>query len=186
MTDINHLEESMTGSVDTHGPQAAEAPPPRERFQVVVVDPPWSRNPVVEDICALPIQDLVHDDCVLWLWAPNNRISDAGRILDAWGFEQRTMLTWVKDRTASSGSWILLDKTEQCILAVRGNPMINIMNQTTVLEAPRQEAKPEEFYKMVEAMCPGNKVELFGQRCRDGWKTGCPNGTPSDKEPKAA
>jgi N6-adenosine-specific RNA methylase IME4 len=30
--------------------------------------------------------------------------------------------------------------------------------------------KPEEFYILVEATCPGSKVELFARQARAGWQ----------------
>jgi len=43
---------------------------------------------------------------------------------------------------------------------------------TTVLEAARREhsRKPEEFYALVEATCPGSRVELFSRQEREGWR----------------
>jgi len=30
--------------------------------------------------------------------------------------------------------------------------------------------KPEEFYELVEATCPGSKLELFAREKRPGWE----------------
>jgi N6-adenosine-specific RNA methylase IME4 len=42
----------------------------------------------------------------------------------------------------------------------------------TVLEAARREhsRKPEEFYALVEKVCPGSRVELFARQQREGWR----------------
>jgi len=165
---------------------AAEPPPlPSGPFRVIVADPPWmygsrandpthrARNPYpdmsVEDICALPVADLAADDCVLWLWTTNAHMREAFEVLDAWGFEQKTILTWVKDRMGT-GDW-LRGQTEHCLLATRGRPAILLTNQTTVLHGPLREhsRKPDEFYALVEALCPGSKVELFSRQAREGW-----------------
>ena len=94
---------------------------------------------------------------------------DAYRHLAAWGFEHKTILTWVKDRMGT-GDW-LRGRTEHCILAVRGRPVVNLTNQTTVLEAVRREhsRKPDEFYALVEALCPGARLEMFAREPRAGW-----------------
>jgi hypothetical protein len=42
-----------------------------------------------------------------------------------------TMLTWAKDRMGN-GYW-LRGQTEHCILAVPGNPIVTLVNQTTLL-----------------------------------------------------
>jgi N6-adenosine-specific RNA methylase IME4 len=122
-----------------------------------------------DEICALPVPGLAHEDSVLWLWATNAHLRDAFRVLDAWGFQQKTVLTWVKDRMGT-GDW-LRGQTEHCVLALRGNPVVTLTNQSTVLDAPRGEhsEKPEEFYRLVESLCPGSKLEMFARTPRPGW-----------------
>src|SRR5262245_65934682 len=94
---------------------------------------------------------------------------DAFRVLDAWGFVEKTIVTWVKDRMGT-GDW-LRGQTEHCILAVRGKPIVTLTNQTTVLHGPLREhsRKPDEFFALVEKLCPGTKLEMFCRRSREGW-----------------
>jgi N6-adenosine-specific RNA methylase IME4 len=94
-------------------------------------------------------------------------------IVEAWGFTQKTILTWVKDRMGI-GDW-LRGQTEHCIMAVRGHLTTTPTNQTTVIHAPRREhsRKPEEFYALVEDLCPaaaGGRLDLFQRRPREGWQ----------------
>jgi N6-adenosine-specific RNA methylase IME4 len=165
---------------------AAEPPPlPDGPFRVIVLDPPWhyDKRPedasqrgslpypsmTLEEIKALPIADMAADDCILWLWTTNAHLFDCPRLLSAWGFTHKTVLTWGKDRMGC-GDW-LRGQTEHCILAVRGQPVVKLTNQTTLLTAPVREhsRKPEEFYVLVESLCPGSKVELFQRTPRPGW-----------------
>jgi N6-adenosine-specific RNA methylase IME4/ParB-like chromosome segregation protein Spo0J len=159
-----------------------EASPPElptGPFQVIVADPPWrygSGNDLpyptmdIEEIKALPVEDIAADDAVLWLWTTNAHLRLAFDVVDAWGFEYRTLLTWVKDRMGT-GEW-LRGQTEHCMLAVRGKPVFLHGNHTTVVDAARREhsRKPEEFYALVQATCPGGKVELFSRQQRSGWQ----------------
>ena len=164
----------------------AEPPPlPGGKFRVIVADPPWRydnraadpshRNALpypsmtVEEIAALPIADRATDDAMLWLWTTNSHLPEAWAIIEAWGFTYKTMLTWAKNRMGT-GDW-LRGQTEHCLLCVRGKPTINLTNQTTLLHATlRQHSKkPNEFYAMVEALCPGSKLELFQRTPREGW-----------------
>ena len=92
-------------------------------------------------------------------------------VLDAWGFERRTILTWVKDRIGY-GEW-LRNRTEHCIMAVRGKPVVQLTNESTVLFAPvgRHSEKPDEFYALVERLCPAPRyAELFSRRARPNWR----------------
>jgi N6-adenosine-specific RNA methylase IME4 len=175
-----------------------EPPPlPQKRFQVLVIDPPWeyglrdgdathrNRTPYptmrFEQLIDLPVPDLLTDG-VLWLWTTNNHMPDACRLLMAWGFELKTILTWVKMASTGNphigvGHW-LRNATEHCLLATAGrvqsfSHLETLKAQSTVLIAPKSEhsAKPEEFYDLVEGLCPGGeKLELFARRQRPGWQ----------------
>jgi N6-adenosine-specific RNA methylase IME4 len=124
----------------------------------------------VAAICALPVASLAHEDSILWLWTTNFRMREAFAVLDAWGFQHRTLLTWVKDRFGT-GDW-LRGQTEHCIMAVRGRPVVQLTNQTTVLYGPvrAHSQKPEEFYAFVERLCPAPRyAELFSRQHRENW-----------------
>jgi len=160
-------------------------PIPEGPFRVIVADPPWpyasraddpthrARNPypdmTIEAMRAIPVASRAHADSILWLWTTNAFLREAFSILDAWGFEQKTMLTWVKNQMGT-GNW-LRGMTEHCLLAIRGNPLVTLTNQTTALIADRGEhsVKPDEFYALVESLCPGSKLELFARASREGW-----------------
>lgn len=93
------------------------APPPlpgRGPYSVIVADPPWPYEVRREDpshratypypqmslaeICALDVRALAAPDCVLWLWVTNFHMLNGARgVLDAWGFEPITILTWAKE-----------------------------------------------------------------------------------------
>lgn len=123
----------------------------------------------IEDIKALPVESIAAEDATLWLWTTNAHLRVAFDVVEAWGFEYKTMLTWVKDRMGT-GEW-LRGQTEHCLLAARGKPVFLHGQHTTALQAIRREhsRKPEEFYALVEAACPGNRVELFCRQHRQGW-----------------
>lgn len=160
--------------------------PPVGKFPVIVVDPPWAYSNRADDAthraanpypsmttAAICKMDLPADkDCILWLWTTNAFMRDAFTVLDAWGFEQKTILTWVKDRMGL-GDW-LRGRTEHCILAIKGKPAVRLTNQTTVLEAKLgpHSRKPDEFYAMVEKLCPTRPLlEMFAREERKGWTT---------------
>jgi N6-adenosine-specific RNA methylase IME4 len=164
-----------------------EAEPPQlpdGSYRVLVADPPWeysnqsyrSGNRGAVDYPTMELSDLKEldvpaaDDSVLWLWTTNAFMSEAHELLDLWGFEQKTILTWVKERMGV-GHW-LRNQTEHCLLATRGNPTVDLEDQTTYLKAPRREhsRKPDEFYELVESLCPGSKYELFARQAREGWE----------------
>jgi N6-adenosine-specific RNA methylase IME4 len=168
----------------------AEPPPYPSHgpYRVIVADPPWmyelrSADPShrgitpypqmsIESICAeaAKVDAIAHDNCILWLWTTNHHMREAFTVLEAWGFGQKTILTWVKDKMGC-GDW-LRGQTEHCLMAVRGAPIVQLTNQTTVLHGPLRahSQKPEEFYAFVESLCPAPRyAELFSRSAREGW-----------------
>ena len=120
----------------------------------------------IADICAKgpDIRAIAHEDCILWLWTTNHHMREAFTVLDAWGFAHKTMLTWVKDKMGT-GDW-LRGKTEHCLLATLGRPVVTLTNQTTELRGPLREnsRKPDEFYGFVEGLCPASRYATLFHR----------------------
>ena len=156
------------------------------QYSCVVIDPPWrfNKNRVddetqrgqtpypsmsEQEIASIKIPAL--ENCILWLWTTNAHLvtGEASRILYAWGFEPKTMFTWVKNKMGV-GEWGR-GQTEHVILATKGHPVMQPPIPATYFEAPVTEhsQKPEIFYKIVEACCPGPKVEMFARVVREGW-----------------
>jgi N6-adenosine-specific RNA methylase IME4/ParB-like chromosome segregation protein Spo0J len=157
---------------------------PEGKFDVIVVDPPWPYGTKYDPDgrrCASPYPEMsleeikalklpASENCVLWLWTTNAFMHEAFHVLEAWGFEPKTILTWAKNKPGL-GDW-LRGQTEHCILAVKGKPVINLTNQTTLLfgEARGHSRKPEEFYRLVESLCFGRKLDYFAREKREGWE----------------
>lgn len=171
--------------------QIAKEPPPLPKgpFRVIVADPPWayekrasdaSHREVspfpsmsIRDIKAMDVEAMACTNCILWLWTTNAHMEEAFGVVKKWGFMQKTILTWVKNKLGM-GDW-LRGKTEHCLLAVRGKPTVTTCDSgeapTTVIHGKVREhsRKPEEFYELVERLCPGSKLELFARERRKGW-----------------
>lgn len=95
---------------------------------------------------------------------------DAFPLLKGWGFELKNIVTWVKDHMGI-GRW-LRSQSEFCIMAVKGKPAVKLTNQTTVIHGERREhsRKPDEFYKLVETLCIGRRLDYFSREKRPGWE----------------
>ncbi len=183
---VNGVHRKLKVARQVEALEAEPVPLPEGPYRVIVVDPPWryesrSTDPTHRGACPyadmsqqelleLPIGSIAHDDSIIWLWTTNAFVADALELLDAWGFQHKTTLSWVKDRMGT-GDW-LRGKTELCLLGVRGKPVVTLTNQTTALSAPAGEhsAKPKAFYEMVESLCPGSKIDVFARRKREGWE----------------
>ena len=156
-------------------------------YRVIVVDAPWpyeirdedpSNRGVspyatmsIADIRAVRVSDIAHADCIVWMWTTNYHMREAYELLDAWGFEPKTILTWAKNRMGL-GDW-LRGQTEHAIMAVRGKPVVTLTSQTTLLHAPvrAHSEKPVEFYDLVESLCPAPRyADLFSRyRHNERW-----------------
>ncbi len=156
-------------------------PPPlpnKGPYRVIVADPPWpyelrkadpshrATHPYPQmslaEIRAVDVAEIAHGDCILWLWTTNHHMREAFGVLDAWGFQHKTILTWAKDRMGT-GDW-LRGQTEHCLMAVRGKPIVTLTNQTTLLHGPlrKNSEKPDEFYPFIEGLCPAPRyASLF-------------------------
>lgn len=161
--------------------------PPEGKFSVIVADPPWSysaradddthraANPypsmTIKQIIDMPLANNALDDSILWLWTTNAFMVEAHTVAHSWGFQVKTILTWAKNRMGL-GDW-LRGQTEHCLMCVKGNPVVTLTNQTTLLNGPMRQhsRKPDEFYAMVETLCPGSKCEFFSREKRKGWTT---------------
>lgn len=158
---------------------------PGEPVDVLVVDPPWrydsraqdathrAANPYPDmtplEIAKLSIPKELNENAIVWLWTTNAFMNHAFVIAGKWGLKVKTILTWAKDRMGT-GDW-LRGQTEHCLLCVKGKPTITLTNQTTLLRGPLREhsRKPEEFFDLVNSLCPGTKREKFGREKRPGW-----------------
>jgi N6-adenosine-specific RNA methylase IME4 len=173
------------------------------KYPTIVADPPWKYQKMVQperttatrqaeheyptlsmrQIAALPVKDLAEDDAHLYLWVTVPRLfGDRGDrsftpldVMEAWGFEFKTMLTWVKPSPGLG--WYFRGQTEHILFGVRGHPAIRteaVGRVSNVLTAPRgrgHSAKPEAFLDLVERVSPGPYLELFARRNRLGWDT---------------
>jgi hypothetical protein len=116
-------------------------------YRVASIDLPWpygvrSEDPSkrgvrpyptmsIEQMCVLPVASIMHEDSILWMWTTNAFMRHAYTVLDAYGFKDKTILTWDKGRFGTGD--YLLGQTEHAIMAVRGNPIVTLTNQTTLL-----------------------------------------------------
>lgn len=168
---------------------------PEGKFAAILADPPWRFRTWSEtnqnrsasnhyslmtlpEICALPVVDLVAEDCVLFLWVTRPMLPQALQVAEAWGFEYKTVaFTWTKTTKHGKehmglGYWSR-GNPEQCWLFTRGNPK-RLPTGRGVREwmtAPVREhsRKPDETHERIERLVAGPYLELFGRAQRHGW-----------------
>lgn len=98
----------------------------------------------------------------------------AMEIVRGWGFEPKTILTWVKSENGAGMGWFFRGDTEHVVFAVRGNlPISSDRRVSNVFRGSRGEhsQKPDSFLDLVEQVSPGPYLEMFARRQRLGWDT---------------
>lgn len=159
-----------------------------QRFPVIYADPPWryehsqsisreieNQYPTMslDEICALPVQDVITPDAILFLWTTSPKLEESMRVIDAWGFTYRTCFVWVKDKIGMG--YYARQRHELLLVAKRGDiptPPPSA-RYDSVIEAPRGEhsEKPLEVYEMIETMYPDlPRIEFFARTQRAGWE----------------
>ena len=86
------------------------------KFSTVLADPPWQfanrtgkmapehkrlhryQTMKLEEICALPVREVVADKAHLYLWVPNALLSEGLQVMKSWGFSYKTNIVWYKVR----------------------------------------------------------------------------------------
>lgn len=166
------------------------------KYQVIYADPPWQfsnanvksrgeRTTVSDKYDTLPWQKIAAldvpsaDDSVLMMWTTDAHLEYALRVIEAWGFEYKTMgFVWVKREKSGKPAKVLgpwgMKSHELCLLATkgRGHSLLKARNVCQLLEAERtgHSRKPDEARRRIEEMFPGSrKLELFGRERFPGW-----------------
>jgi N6-adenosine-specific RNA methylase IME4 len=169
---------------------------PDKKYNIIYADPGWSFNNKrtggsmisgasqqytvsgVDEICALPVQSIAADDCVLFMWWVASMPKEALAVVDAWGFELKTMtgFAWVKKTTRwkpffGMGFWTRAG-SENCLIATRGKAKRVSASVRSVVEhrVDKHSKKPNAFRdKIVELAGDLPRIELFARQVHPGW-----------------
>lgn len=172
------------------------------RYRTIVADPPWKytvtapptkkgggpssaeRNYdtlTTAEIATLPVGDLASENAHLYMWVTNPVLTEqrmwgggpnACGIARAWGFEPKTLLTWIKSEAGAGMGFFFRGDTEHVLFAVKGNLPIPAEHRVSNVFRGHRGAhsqKPDGFLDLVERVSPGPYVELFARRARFGW-----------------
>lgn len=163
----------------------------KNKYTVIVVDPPWAygsdtgrartaehhykttgnggkeinrkTGAGVENIATqTPVEEWADKNCHLYMWVTNPKLPFAFSLLDAWGFQYKTMLTWVKTtgagRVHGGGmGWFFRGSTEHVLFAVKGNkPIPSSLRKPNVVMSPPtgHSVKPMAFYGLLRSIYP--------------------------------
>jgi N6-adenosine-specific RNA methylase IME4 len=178
------------------------------RYRTIVADPPWPvtdygarslstaghwredhtgqalgvpyQRMSIEEIAALPVNDLADTDAHLYVWAVNAYLTEAYDVVKAWGFRTRpVLLTWCKEPRGLGFGGTYANTTEFCLFTRRGSlPALRRWDSTWfpfkrpyVNGKPAHSVKPDGMQDVIEQVSPGPYLELFARSNRLGWDT---------------
>ena len=167
--------------------KATQLPTGEQKFSVIYADPPWrydfsettnreieNQYPTmdIEEIKAVKVSEFCHTDAVLYLWATAPKLREGLAVMDAWGFEYKTHMVWVKDKIGM-GYWAR-SQHELILIGTRGqfSPPPAEKRVSSIIEAPRMKhsQKPVQCAELLETLYPEMaKIELFCREPRKGW-----------------
>lgn len=155
------------------------------KYRTIYADPPWQYDNQatrastdnhyttmpVSDIAALPVNQLVEDEALLFLWTTNGFLFECKEVIDAWGFEFKSSMVWVKTQMGI-GNYVR-NAHELLLICNRGGCQTEKAGRSQMswveCERGQHSAKPIRFRKIVESLSRSNRLELFGRQAADGW-----------------
>ncbi len=164
---------------------------PEGKYKIIYADPPWQyateqhgkekqetvlethySTMALDDICKLPVGNLVKDNAVLFLWTTSPKLFEAKSVIDAWGFEYKASIIW--DKIKHNVGYYVSVRHEFLLICTKGSCLPdsnNLMDSVVSVERTEHSKKPDIFYEMIENMYQGKKIELFARKKREGWDT---------------
>ena len=163
-----------------------------KQYEIILADPPWryaqkglqgaaeNHYPTmsIKELCALPVADFAARNSALFLWATFPQLPEAMQLIQAWGFQYKTVaFVWLKQNRKSPGWFYGLGfwtrgNAEVCLLATRGHPKREAANVHQFIISPIEahSKKPDVTRdKIVSLMGDLPRVELFARQTVPGW-----------------
>lgn len=154
-----------------------------DKYGVIYADPPWLYGNqgtraatgnhyggmTVDELCELPVKALSADDAFLHLWTTNAFLFECERIMEAWGYEYRSVYVWAKPQMGIGNYWRV--SHEFLLLGRRGSPewRARDIKSWGQFDRGRHSAKPEQVRQHIERACAGPYLEMFARRPAPGW-----------------
>lgn len=132
----------------------------------------------VEQIKALPVNELADAGAHLWLWVTNQTLRAGFDVMEAWGFKYHQTITWVK--SSGLGNYFIC-QTEHILFGYKDRCEFNKARYIPNIyhwpkAKPGQHSrKPAESYKLIESVSDEPRIELFARPITpmfpkiDGW-----------------
>ena len=184
---LNAVDMSQVISATLKLPQGNFPTIPKLKYQTLVIDPPWQTEKIlrevrpnqkeefdyptmtIDEIKALPIKDLVHENCHVYLWTTHKYLPTAFEVFRFWDVKYECLLTWVKNVGFTPFSWMY--STEHILFGRIGNLELLMKGKRLDFKADVREhsRKPNEFYELVREVSPEPRLDMFAREKHEGF-----------------
>jgi N6-adenosine-specific RNA methylase IME4 len=167
-SEVNKALRLSRVEIDEH--RVLELQPIEGKFRTILLDPAWEYDWLsiagrakpgyamqsLDDLRQLDVKAWADEQsgCHLYCWTTNNFMGEACKLVAHWGFQHRTLITWIKSGAFGLGSYFR-NSTEHLIFATLGETTTRhaAASIPTHFEAPRGEhsEKPERSYEIIRA-----------------------------------
>lgn len=158
------------------------------RYRTILIDPPWTETTIgkfskhqradklnyptmtLEQIKALPINELADSNSHLWLWTTNRSLPDAFSLVEGWGFRYLAPIHWIKP--SGFGAW-WIHRSQTLLFAYKGKCEFVSRYKPNLIFAPsrKHSEKPQQAHTLIEQVSFPERLELFARATRQGWTT---------------
>jgi len=151
---------------------------PEGKYNVLLIDPPWTYRNIgvegavdneyptmtIEELCKMPIKDLIPENAVLFLWTTNPILEECFEVIRSWGFSYKTNFCWVKRNKKTGIGFYVRGIHELLLICIKGQ-MLPEYTPLSIIEADAKEhSRKPEIYDLIEKMYPNQKyLELFAR-----------------------
>ena len=162
----------------------------KEKYRVIYADPPWQydleqtspnlggaikhyNSMSIEDLCALPINDIADKDAVLFLWITSPKLNLFLQLMEAWGFEYKTSFVW--DKVKHNMGHYNSVRHEFLLIGGRGKSTPDLKrlydSVITIERSEKHSEKPVEFFNIIDDLYQyGSRIELFARQAKkENW-----------------
>ena len=134
-----------------------------------------------KEIGKLPVKEIADEKCILFLWATFPQLKEALTVIEAWGFEYKTLgFLWIKTNPNQAFSesfgigYYTKSNAEICLLATKGKAHSLVKNNSISQVVPHPKTRHSEKpaiirKKIVKLVGDIPRIELFARQKIEGW-----------------